>query len=146
MSRRRQDYPMEIFDEPTAPSPEDEEAAAPRRLANWALACGLAGVVLPVLGLAPALWAVGCGWRALRLLSGESTHSADTESSRSTGTEPTPSADAAPSLWALLTLHEGRLGVYFSGRRGRALVGFALGIGGLGIQGGVVYLAFRYWI
>jgi len=135
---------MEPFDEPTASWPEDEEAAEPRRLANWALGCGLAGAVLPVLGLAPALWAVWCGWRALRRISAESSPSAGAESTGSTGTEPT--ADAAPTLWALLSLHEERLGAYFSGRRGRALVGLALGIGGLGIQGGAVYLALRYWI
>jgi len=121
---------MDFPDEPTPPSPETEAAGAPRRRANLAMGCGLAGVVLPIVGLVPALVAAWCGWRALRATSAEA---------RRAGA-------ATPTLFDVLAPEEDRWGAYLSRPRGRALVGFALGLGGLGIQGAVLYLAARYWI
>jgi hypothetical protein len=121
---------MDVSDEPVTFSPEAEEADRPRRLADRALAAGLAGLVLPVVGLMPALVAVWCGWQAIRRLAAEA-----------------PSLEtAAPTLFDVLAPDEERLGVYVSRPRGKAVIGFALGLAGTGIQAAIVYLVIAYWI
>ncbi|MFO8011715.1 MAG: hypothetical protein R6X20_00275 [Phycisphaerae bacterium] len=121
---------MDVSDDPMTLSPEAEEADRPRHLAGRALVSGLAGLLLPVVGLVPALVAVWCGWHAMRRMAAEAR----------------TAAEAGPTLFDVLTPDEDRLGAYFARPRGKAVLGFALGLAGVGLQVALVYLVVGYWI
>ncbi len=119
---------MDVPDESVTLSPEAEEAARPRHLAGRPLVSGLAGLLLPVVGLVPAVVAVWCGWQAMRRIATE------------------PRTDAGPTLFDVVAPSEERLGAYVARPRGKAVLGFALGLAGTGIQAAIVYLVVGYWI
>lgn len=121
---------MDVSDEPVTFSPEAEEADRPQHLAGRAVVAGLAGLVLPVVGLAAALAAVWCGWQAMRHLAAD----------------PQTEADKGPTLFDVLAPSEERMGAYFGRPRGKAVLGFALGLAGTGIQAAIMYLVIGYWI